>query len=328
MAYLLKDYLELEPWAARAQWNDIIRRQPAPPGQRQVPFTPVETLLCLAATFLVDHSRFGSGSAGRAPEPVQLLGKLFKRPPTSILAKMANLDGSRSHGAKYDRPAGGVLRSDTERMAETYRVIFAAARSVGVSSSALPDFLRIEAGGAITLLGQDELTGDAVQSQLERELKEWNEKSPETAEKDTERLLLASVRVGQHRFAKEVLHNCGHECVFCGFALADGESPTLLRASHLKPWSTSSNRERLDFRNGVAACPTHDAAFDVGLLSLDPDLSVRTSRRLKTAVQQNPAVRQVFGPGALRTRIEMPEGGVRPTVDFVYWHREHIFVDG
>ena len=41
----------------------------------------------------------------------------------------------------------------------------------------------------------------------------------------------------------------------------------MLVASHIKPWKDSSPRERLDHRNGLAACPTHDAAFDAGLLA-------------------------------------------------------------
>ena len=74
------------------------------------PFLPVETLLCLAASFLVNHRHFGGGTAHRAPEPVPSLARLFSRPPSSVLAKMANLDGSRSHGARWDVLAGAKLR--------------------------------------------------------------------------------------------------------------------------------------------------------------------------------------------------------------------------
>ncbi|WP_407664684.1 HNH endonuclease [Micromonospora tarensis] len=33
----------------------------------------------------------------------------------------------------------------------------------------------------------------------------------------------------------------------------------MLVASHIKPWRVSTHAERLDPRNGLAACPTHDA---------------------------------------------------------------------
>ncbi len=323
VGYSESDYLELTVDDARRQWRDVVARRPLPPGVRQVAFVPVETLLCLAAMYVVDHSRFGSGSAGRAPEPVQQLARLFKRPPTSILAKMANLDGTRSHGAKNDLVAGARLRSDPRRMAETYRIVLAAARSASVGPDALPDFLGLERGGTIELLGQDELVGSAVESALERELDSWLRKS-DLPEPTTERLMWASVRVGQHRFASAVLANCGSECVFCGFALNDS-GPSLLRASHIKPWRSSDHRERLDVANGLAACPTHDSAFDVGLITVDDNLEVRRSRRLVSAMAQNDAVRRAFEPGVLRQSIASPRRAVDPGRPFVDWHREHVF---
>jgi hypothetical protein len=33
---------------------------------------------------------------------------------------------------------------------------------------------------------------------------------------ESERILLAVARVGQHLFARQVLANCGCRCVFCG----------------------------------------------------------------------------------------------------------------
>ncbi|GAA3814915.1 HNH endonuclease [Cellulomonas soli] len=323
VAYAESDYLELTVNGARRQWLDIVARRPLPPGARQVAFVPVETLLCLAGMYVVDHSRFGSGSANRAPEPVQQLARLFRRPPTSILAKMANLDGTRSHGAKNDLVAGARLRSDPSRMAHAYRTVLAAARSAGVGPDVLPDFLGVEHGGAIELLGQDELGGSAVESALESELQAWLRKS-DLPEVTTERLMWASVRVGQHRFATSVLANCGRECVFCGFTLTDS-GPSLLRASHIKPWRNSDHRERLDIANGLAACPTHDSAFDVGLITVDEDLAVRRSRRLENAMVHNQAVRRAFEPGMLRASIAAPRRAVAPGRPFIDWHREHVF---
>lgn len=324
MGYSQGDYLDLSVVVAAEQWRGVVARRPLPAGTRQVDFVPVETLLCLAAMFVVEHSRFGSGSASRAPEPVQLLARLFRRPPTSVLAKMANLDGSRSHGAKNDKIAGATLRSDPWLMGEIYRVVLAGARSAGIGRDALPDFLGLERGGTIELLGQDELVGSGVERALERELAAWMRTS-DLPEPTTERLMWASVRVGQHRFASAVLANCAGECVFCGFALPD-DGPGLLRASHIKPWRSSDHRERLDVANGLAACPTHDAAFDVGLITVDASLVVRRSRRLQDAMANNPAVRRAFEPGALRSSIADPSRPVTPGRDFVDWHREHVFL--
>jgi len=43
---------------------------------RQVTFLPVETLLCLAASFVVNWHHFGGSNAHQAPEPVAALGRL------------------------------------------------------------------------------------------------------------------------------------------------------------------------------------------------------------------------------------------------------------
>ena len=93
----LADFLDLTVGQAQQQFRELRRRAPVSTG-RQVTFLPVETLLCLAASFLVNHRHFGGSTAHRAPEPVPALSHLFSRPPSSVLAKIANLDGSRSHG--------------------------------------------------------------------------------------------------------------------------------------------------------------------------------------------------------------------------------------
>jgi putative restriction endonuclease len=88
-----------------------------------VPFMPVETLLCLTVSFLVNHRRFGGTTAHRAPEPVPSLARLFCQPPSSVLAKTANPDGSRSHGARWDVLAGAMMRDDPLGLAASTRVL-------------------------------------------------------------------------------------------------------------------------------------------------------------------------------------------------------------
>jgi hypothetical protein len=59
----------------------------------------------------------------------QLLARLFSRPPLSVLAKMANLDGSRSQGGKWDILAGVMLRRTAPSSPIPYRLVLRA-RSV------------------------------------------------------------------------------------------------------------------------------------------------------------------------------------------------------
>ena len=80
----------------------------------------------------MNHRHFGGSTAHQAPEPVPSLARLFSRPPSSVLAKMANLDGSRSHGARWDVLAGAMLRDDPPQFSRVYRLLFHAARAEGI----------------------------------------------------------------------------------------------------------------------------------------------------------------------------------------------------
>ena len=148
---------------------------------------------------------------------------------------MANLDGSRSHGGRWDVLAGAILRDDPARFSRTYRLLLSAARAEGIGTGGLADFLGIEHGGELTLLGQEELDVSA----LEAELREQIARRPADSgwpEPETERILLAAARVGQHVFAQQVLANCGSRCVFCGLSPALFGARRMLLAGHIKPW--------------------------------------------------------------------------------------------
>ena len=123
------------------QWESIHSRAASEPGVRQPDFSAVEVILSHGASQLVDHRRYGSSTAHTADEPVLLLADLFQRPPSSVLAKMANLDGSRPHGAKFDHAAGLAWSADRERFDRAYAVALLAARRTAVDPAALPDFL-------------------------------------------------------------------------------------------------------------------------------------------------------------------------------------------
>lgn len=321
----LTDYLDISVDTAAAQFRELLARRAVPAGQRQVTFLPVETLLCLAASFIVNHRQFGSGTAHRAPEPVPSLSRLFARPPSSILAKMANLDGSRSHGGRWDKVAGADLREDPEKFSSIYRLLMTAARAVGIGPGQLSDFLGLEAGGELTLLGQEELEVSVLEADLQSRLASWKAAPGSLTERETERVLVAAARVGQHVFATHVLHNCGHRCVFCGLAPPSFNAPRMLLASHIKPWRDSTNRERLDHRNGLAACPTHDVAFDIGLLTVNGGLRIHTATRLKAAMAADEIARQFFDRPPLREVLLLPDGADLPEPEYLRWHREHIF---
>jgi putative restriction endonuclease len=322
----LADYLDLTVGQASEQFGALLhRRGVAPPGERQVAFTPVETLLCLAASFLINHRHYGGSTAHRAPEPVPALARLFSRRPSSVLAKMANLDGSRSHGARWDALAGAVLRDDPRRFTHVYRTILHAARTQGIGPDVLPDFLGFEHGGELTLLGQEELDLSTMEASLSAQLARH---APEggLSEQETERILMAAARVGQHVFALHVLRNCGDRCVFCGLAPSAFGAKRMLLAGHIKPWKDSTSGERLDHRNGLAACPAHDVAFDTGLLTVNGGLRIHVARPLAEAVRADPMARQYYGRPPLRDVLLLPADAEPPARKYLDWHRQKIFV--
>ena len=55
-----------------------------------------------------------------------------------------------------------------------------------------------------------------------------------------------------------------NHCCLCNVS-----EPSLLVASHIKPWSQSNARERLDVDNGFLFCPNHDKLFDQGWITFD-----------------------------------------------------------
>jgi putative restriction endonuclease len=319
----LADYLELTVGQAREQFQSLRQRRPVSQG-RQVIFLPVETLLCLAASFLVNHRRFGGTTAHQAPEPVPSLARLFSRPPSSILAKMANLDGSRSHGAQWDVLAGAILRDDPAHFTLIYRLLLRAARAEGIGLDLLPDFLSLEHDGELTLLGQDELDISMLEQSLRDQIARHPGESALSA-LETERILLAAARVGQHLFAQHVLANCGGQCVFCGLQPSAFGAKRMLLAGHIKPWKDSTPSERLDHRNGLAACPAHDVAFDTGLLSVNGGLRIHVARSLAEATRTDPLARQYYGRPPLRDALLLPSEAQPPARKYLDWHRQNVF---
>jgi putative restriction endonuclease len=319
---VLGDYLDLTVNQAREQYRALAARRPVATG-KQVTFLPVETLLCLAASFVVNAHQFGGATAHRAPEPVPSLARLFSRPPSSVLSKMFNLDGSRTHGGRWDVLAGATLRDDLARFSHLYRVLLRAARLEGIGRERLADFLGLEDGGELALLGQEELDVSVLEAELRDQLARRSAGSAQQ-ERETERILLAAVRVGQHVFARSVLANCGDRCVFCGFA-PPAPGKRLLLAGHIKPWKDSAPGERLDPRNGLAACAAHDVAFDTGMLAVNGGLRIHLAPSLAAAVQADPLARQFYGRPPLRETLLLPAGALAPGRRYLDWHREKIF---
>lgn len=80
----------------------------------------------------------------------------------------------------------------------------------------------------------------------------------------TEKVGLVTSRVGQGAYRKSIIHRWEYQCAVTGF-----DKLNILIASHIVPWSDSSNHERLDVHNGILLSPTYDALFDKHLISFE-----------------------------------------------------------
>lgn len=76
----------------------------------------------------------------------------------------------------------------------------------------------------------------------------------------TEKQDMLAQRIGQERFRRFVLGIWGGKCAVTG-------ATQFLTAGHIKPWSNSTDAERLDPYNGLALSPVYDKAFDAGLIT-------------------------------------------------------------
>ena len=86
---------------------------------------------------------------------------------------------------------------------------------------------------------------------------------------ETVRDALVKARIGQGQFRADLLKRWGGRCAATGLDRAE-----LLRASHIKPWSSSNNAERLDPDNGLLLAAAYDATFDALLISFRADGSI------------------------------------------------------
>ncbi|WP_419917044.1 HNH endonuclease [Candidatus Poriferisodalis sp.] len=314
--------LELTDEQARAEWGRILQREWRP---RQEPYRTVELVLCCALFRVVDPHRFGGQNIHLIPGDVIRLADLFKRSSKSINIKMLNLDGSYANGAACDVPFFDQMAADPLHLAALYERVLLAARHMGIGPERLPDFLEDDIADGAMLIGQAGLPHRPLIEAAETLAAKLRARQLAADEGQTFRVAEQQIRLGQHRFAKEVLANYGHRCGFCDFAPRSLPRKGLLIASHIKPWAACDDSERLDASNGIAACPMHDTAFDAGLITVNGGLQVHRAHQLQQSRQTDQGVERNFGR-TLRSRLRSPDGAA-PRASYLRWHQEHIFLD-
>lgn len=126
---------------------------------------------------------------------------------------------------------------------------------------------------------------------------------------ETERESIIQSRIGQGRFRTELISYWG------GCAVTGCQAKEMLRASHIKPWRTSSNEERLDVHNGLLLIPNLDVAFDNGLISFANDGKIIISDCLAADDRRKLGIY----PDMQIVRIDTQH------LEYLKYHREHVF---
>lgn len=94
-------------------------------------------------------------------------------------------------------------------------------------------------------------------------------------EPPTMRAALIQARVGQGAYRADLMKAWGDRCAVTGCAI-----PEMLRASHVKAWKDSTNKERLDSENGLLLAAHLDALFDRGLISFADDGAMQIAPKI------------------------------------------------
>ena len=159
-------------------------------------------------------------------------------------------------------------------------------------------------------LTREEVTSMArVDPSVESVISEAEEALSNPALAMTERHVLARARLGQGRF-KEAVRRFEPACRLTGVA-----DSRYLIASHMKPWSTSDNRERLDGHNGLLLSPHVDNLFDRGLITF------ATSGKVAVSPNLNPEI-------SSRWKLDFDQRGRRFTkgqIPYLEYHQDVIF---
>lgn len=132
---------------------------------------------------------------------------------------------------------------------------------------------------------------------------------PDDGESITTKLSRIQARRGQGKYRDALISRWGAACAVTGLTTLE-----ILRASHVKPWSVCSNKERLDEHNGLLLSANIDALFDVGLISFADNGDMKISARLTKKDRDSLGL-----PRPLR------HAPSRQLQTYLQHHRKHVF---
>jgi putative restriction endonuclease len=122
-------------------------------------------------------------------------------------------------------------------------------------------------------------------------------------------------RLGQSSFRLAVLDAYGQQC-----AVTTEHSLPVIDAAHIRPWAVGGTHS---IPNGIPLRRDLHRLFDLGYVTIRPDMRVAVSRRLRDEYANGRAYYELDG----RT-LQPPESDqLRPDSELLSWHEAEVFLD-
>lgn len=132
-----------------------------------------------------------------------------------------------------------------------------------------------------------------------------------------DQLSVVKQRVNQNFFRNAVLSSYNNSCCITGLSTSQ-----LLVASHIKPWSESSDAEKTNPTNGLCLNGLHDKAFDKGFLTIDESYTIHISNDI-TDIINGETVERYF-KFYNNKKIIIPDRFL-PDREYLQYHNDIIF---
>lgn len=124
------------------------------------------------------------------------------------------------------------------------------------------------------------------------------------------REIYSTSRVGQEIFREQVRATYNYRCCLSD---VDDIQPSILVASHIKPWKLASGIEKVDRYNGLLLAPHYDKLFDKGLISFSDSGNILLSSALTDQMVDK------WDLEDRNLRFLHPK-----TADYLAFHRDHF----
>lgn len=122
-------------------------------------------------------------------------------------------------------------------------------------------------------------------------------------------------------FPKKIMQAYDYRCSFCQLKLYHNHRPFPMEAAHIK-WKARGG-ECVE-TNGLSLCPTHHYTFDKGVWSLNTNLEIILNPKVTIDTNSDRFFTAFEGRSIIKNLMDSK---LRPSEEYVEWHRKNIFND-